>query len=452
MRQKTSKKRVSYLDRKMWRWFEKAHHNLGQLIRIEPTGEVSEKKQIRYLKLPEEKKRAYLERRIKRETDNFLTGKIENPFFGYFEDKRIDYQRIEQRLKQTKDYYRKIKTKSPKIEIVRDWYLAKIDQESAIAEIRKAAKENDGDRLAFFAKRAYLEPDRKIEKTALQILDRYFKKAKPSNSNNNKDFTARDVRYYFKAALYCYGIDNVKVKILRGRRTIIVHRIPKTNRIEIVIPTTTRANHKKLIKLIVHEIETHVLRKKSAEKQETILLLKRSTLPNYIETEEGLAIYNQQQLVGIEPQDPKDLSYILRALGVCWAKERDFRSTYEKLKKISARVYKKARYDQWEDQAEKLAWGTCVRIFRGINNTEKEGNYNPLILRYFRGNLAVWDYVKKGGSISKLYIGKIGLEHLADLRKIGITKPKIRPQFIARDIDRLDKVVADHKNQWDNKR
>jgi len=423
-----------YLDKKLWNYYKKAHHHLGQLVRIEPTGAISDKKKARYSRLVPDKKRAYIERKIRKEMNDFLGNKIENPVFEYYEDEKIEYSKIEKALKRAKNYFLEIKTNDPKQQIIRKWYLEKIEQDYNTAEIRKAARDNDSDRLCYYAKQAYAEPDEKMQRYAEKILKRYLANGGPSNGHGAR-YTARHVRYYFKAALYAYGVDDVKVKILKGRKTIVVRRIPNSNQIEIVLPTTTSANLKKLTKLIVHEVETHVIRKKSGEQQDTLLLLQKNCLPNYIETEEGLAVYNQQKLLGDKPQDPEDLSYVLRALGVCWAKDHDFRSTFNKVKKIAAQVYKKAKDKDWRNRSGKLAWGTCVRIFRGINNTEKPGNYNPLILRYLRGNVAVRNYLKDGGSINKLYIGKVGIEHL---------------KYLARDMGRLSRIVADHQKEWDN--
>jgi len=438
-----------FLDKKFWNYYKKVHHHLGQLIRIEATGAISDKKKKRYLRLTPDKKRAYIERKIKKEMNDFLDNKIKNPVFEYYEDEKIDYAKIEQALDLAKNYFLGIKTTNSKQQIIKKWYLEKVQQDYRMVEIRKAARDNDSDRLCFYVKQAYAEPTDKIQTYAEKVLKNFLSNGVQSNGYRKK-YTARHVRYYFKATLLAYGINDVKVKILKGRKTIVVRRIPNSDQVEIVLPTTTSANLKKLTKLIVHEVETHVIRKKSGEQQNSLLLLQKNCLPNYIETEEGLAVYNQQKLLGNKLQDPEDLSYILRALGVCWAKDHDFRSTFERVKKISAQVYKKAKDKNWESRSEKLAWGTCIRIFRGINKTEKPGNYNPLILRYLRGNIAVRNYLKKGGSINKLYIGKVGIEHLKDLAKLGITKAKIKPKYLARDMGRLTRIVAEHQKEWDN--
>jgi hypothetical protein len=166
-------------------------------------------------------------------------------------------------------------------------------------------------------------------------------------------------------------------------------------------------------------------------------------MPGYIETEEGLAIYNQQVITGKEASEPDDLTYVIRTLGVCLAKENNFRDTFESLVDIIQPVFEHGDANDPETEAKEMVWVTCVRIFRGISDTSKVGNYDPYMWRYMKGNIAVWDFVDSGGDITKLYIGKIGIDHIQDLYEMGITKPAVTPRFIAREMHKLSDIIKE---------
>jgi len=67
--------------------------------------------------------------------------------------------------------------------------------------------------------------------------------------------------------------------------------------------------------------------------------------------------------------------------------------------------------------SEELAWKLCVKTKRGLKNTEIRTSFTKDVI-YFSGNREIERFVKHGGSIEELYVGKIGISDLAIVKKI----------------------------------
>ena len=169
-----------------------------------------------------------------------------------------------------------------------------------------------------------------------------------------------------------------------------------------------RFSEKYVRRLIVHEIGTHAVRAENGRLQPLLVFL--HGLPGYLETEEGLAAYSEY-LTGV--LDNSTLrNYAGRVAAIHHALSHDFLSTYKHMKKFFR---------------DKIAWKLTLRAKRGLKDTSLPGAYTKDVI-YLRGFLAVKKYIQKGGDITKLYVGKIGLKDVPLLTKIpGIVKPKFLP-------------------------
>ena len=63
------------------------------------------------------------------------------------------------------------------------------------------------------------------------------------------------------------------------------------------------------------------------------------------------------------------------------------------------------------------AWTLTLRAKRGLSDTSKPGAFTKDHI-YLKGFLNVKKYAERGGDIKKLYIGKIGIEHVPLLKYI----------------------------------
>jgi hypothetical protein len=74
----------------------------------------------------------------------------------------------------------------------------------------------------------------------------------------------------------------------------------------------------------------------------------------------------------------------------------------------------------------RTAFGTTMRLFRS-------GGYTKDAV-YLRGLLRIMDYLKEGGDIEPLYVGKFGMEHLPIIKELlsreVLKAPLIRPHYL----------------------
>ena len=149
-------------------------------------------------------------------------------------------------------------------------------------------------------------------------------------------------------------------------------------------------------RLIVHEIGTHITRAENGKNQHYKLFY--VGFPNYLITEEGLAVYNEEKAGLLTNNILK--TYAGRVIAVDLALKNSFSTTYNSL---------------LEFFSKEEAWILTLRAKRGLIDTSKAGAC-PKDYLYLAGLYKVKEFVRKGGSIKDLYIGKIGTEHVPLLK------------------------------------
>lgn len=155
---------------------------------------------------------------------------------------------------------------------------------------------------------------------------------------------------------------------------------------------------------IAHEIETHVLRTENGKRQPYEIFVRGTA--NYLRTEEGLAVYNQNLLLTSE--SAKYYWPALNLLAVSWAAEHSFREVYNF---VIAHGFGKVQ-----------AWKIALKVKRGLADTGKHGCFTRE-QSYFAGLQEIKEFVQTGGDLKKLYIGKISLSDLPLLEKLTEIKP-----------------------------
>ncbi|MDA1208835.1 MAG: DUF1704 domain-containing protein [bacterium] len=165
--------------------------------------------------------------------------------------------------------------------------------------------------------------------------------------------------------------------------------------------------------LIAHEIETHILTAENGSHQPYAIF--RNGCANYLDTQEGLAVYNQNRIYS--PYHEKRYNPPRGVLGVAFALEHSFADTRKYL-------HETLGYDT--EKALNLA----ISMKRGLIDTSEPGAFTKSVV-YYRGLRAIEQYVKDGGDLTRLYIGKIALEDLELIERIeGLEKPLILPSFL----------------------
>lgn len=161
--------------------------------------------------------------------------------------------------------------------------------------------------------------------------------------------------------------------------------------------------------LLVHEIGTHVFRYENGRMQ-PFRLLERGTV-GYLRTEEGLAVWNQNQL-GINLGDKKlRPAYLIIAAHMA-----------QKMGFVDLFHFLKSTYNLENDEA----WHLCLKVKRGYKNTDRAGAFTKDII-YWTGLKEVETFFKKGGEIADIYLGKISVKDIPLVRSIpDIKEPRYR--------------------------
>ncbi|MDP9352857.1 MAG: flavohemoglobin expression-modulating QEGLA motif protein [Chloroflexota bacterium] len=164
---------------------------------------------------------------------------------------------------------------------------------------------------------------------------------------------------------------------------------------------------------LVHEVGVHVTRYENGAMQPFLLF--RHGFPQYLATEEGLAVYAEEQ-AGVT-----DVSVLRKYAGRLVATEAAARGSF-------LDVY--SELIEWFAPSE--AYEIAQRVKRGLEDTGYPGGYTK-DLAYFRGYRSVKAHLSQGCNVVPLLVGKVGLQDLSlvdemlDLRLL--VPPKHVPSF-----------------------
>ena len=179
---------------------------------------------------------------------------------------------------------------------------------------------------------------------------------------------------------------NWAIEIRNSSARIAIDSITK----KIIIKNDSNFSLSEIDRLVVHEIETHVLRYENGCKQNYLIF--RKGFPNYLEAEEGLAILSESKNGVLLPKDMAKYCGRLIASYLCF--DMDFSDTFSII----------SEYFNVSDSFDIVA-----RVKRGLIDTEHYGGFTKDQI-YYSGFLEVSNLSKE--KIRKLYLGKIGLENL----------------------------------------
>jgi hypothetical protein len=144
-------------------------------------------------------------------------------------------------------------------------------------------------------------------------------------------------------------------------------------------------------RLVAHEIEVHATRASNGAKQ--ALNIFSTGLPGSLATEEGLALYAEEQVGASSPGTAWRQGVVLQA--VEWAKEMGFFELHQRIAR---------------EADPGLAWGISERLKRGLADPGLPGVYAKDVV-YYQGYRRVTAWLGAGGCLAHLYVGKVGVEH-----------------------------------------
>ncbi len=144
-------------------------------------------------------------------------------------------------------------------------------------------------------------------------------------------------------------------------------------------------------RLIVHEIGTHIMRNENGRKQNCRLFA--LGFPNYLATEEGLAVYNEEKAGLLSNKLMKN--YAGRVMSIHFSLKNSFSTVYTQL----------LEYFNKED-----AFTLTMRAKRGNADTSQPGAFTKDYL-YLKGYYDVKKFAQHH-DVKQLYVGKIGIQHI----------------------------------------
>jgi|GEM_PF-3778008 len=257
------------------------------------------------------------------------------------------------------------------------------------------------------SERLYGVPTRKTSTQARNVVDAAVRTHAKIDAHNIPD---HEILKALKVALQRYGLS--KWKPIASHEPSQGLAIAPGKRIHVQKGITDSLEEIPMI--ITHEVETHVLCEENAARSP--LYLFRKGLAGWSRTQEGLAAYNV--LTQFKKQSVRPLfHWATRVLAVEKALRGSFRDVFELLRQLGLN--------------EEYAFATAYKTKVGIPAVDLPGaNTRPHI--YFSGLHDVQRHVANGGTVEQLYIGRITIEALPRLKKIGWIKPPLfLPRFLA---------------------
>jgi uncharacterized protein (TIGR02421 family) len=163
---------------------------------------------------------------------------------------------------------------------------------------------------------------------------------------------------------------------------------------DLLIGADTRIPVTRVEALIAHEVGTHVLTYLNGKAQRLHQLY--LGLANYDELQEGLAVLAEFMVGGLTGTRMRLLA--ARVIAAYQLVEgADFAEVFHSLNKDYA-------FEQ------RTAFNICVRTFRGGGLTKDA--------IYLRGLVKLLEYIRNGGKMKPLFVGKIAVEHIAIIQEL----------------------------------
>ena len=327
---------------------------------------------------------------LKDEENKFLSDTSYNPQFKYKELK-FDPNNLYARLK-------RIEFPDSPIGIL--WRKKSDEIKRKIELLEARGKDN------FTAKSIHLygAPDKETLALAINEASKMPERFPPQNKKMN----SKEAKTAIEKAIKDYGLKGWSVKI---KKEMVSDAIAgKEN--SVMIREGAVFSEERLRGLIAHEIETHIFTATNGSSQPYKIF--QRGLADYLMTEEGLAVYNQEKTEAGETE--KKYWPASSVIGIYTAMHGSFADVYAEVLK----------YGFSADRA----WKVALKAKRGLADTSRPGAFTKDFV-YFVGHIKILDFIKNGGDLGDLYYGKINMDDLDIVKKVkGLKKPVFLPEWL----------------------
>lgn len=294
-------------------------------------------------------------------------GEVYNPKFTYkYTRTLMDVEKLEEAFQY-----------APKDAIISQKYRSHFEKEKQW--ITTFMQRNEGNFPQLMAK-LYPLPSKEYQLLAHQLLS---DNGITETSDNDELISAAEALVIFEKTLKDAGYSGWQVVLKPIGAKAMVSSLRK----ELTIREGHYFKISEIERLKVHEIHTHIRRFENGTKQPYALF--RYGFPDYLETEEGLAIYNEEVNKVLTALDLK--KYALRVMACVWADNGSLYDVYSKLREFTT---------------ENDSWEIAMRVKRGLIDTSNTGGFYKDQL-YFIGYHKVRKLTPE--IREKLWIGKVGI-------------------------------------------
>lgn len=335
---------------------------------------------------------------LESEKEKFFASDTYNPHFEYKvrENKNAD---VFKKLKSLK----KVVGVDPRIS---DFYLKLIEDKIVVDSLLRSTGNNE--LFTNINKSYYKFPTEKQFKNSTVVLKGNLKKYNlVQNPKEDRVLKFDEIKNAINTTFEVLGLTDWNVSQSlnipkNGMKTGVKGK-------EILIGQEIERSPLLLKKSIIHEIGTHVLRSHNGISCGVPALFK-SNISEYWDTEEGLALYNEEKMGVLTAEYLKHRALMLYAIYI--GESMSFRNLFNVLRGFSK---------------PKEAFDITYRVKRGLSDTSMAGIYTK-DATYFRGFGKVRKTVSENPEIySKLYSGKISLKMVEWVDEGLINKASIVP-------------------------
>ncbi len=254
---------------------------------------------------------------------------------------------------------------------------------------------------AFTDVQLYGSPSRSLVHKAYEILEHVLRQPPAL-----KPTTPTSLKVIFEKALQQYGFAGWNITIKSAVSRVAVSPSKRS----IVIKDTAKFSENDIKSLLAHEIGVHVLRTMNGYRQH-YEVFSSDALPGYLPTEEGLAMINEQRAGALGSNRLR--RFAGRVIAASLALKGSFREVHTELAKFFT---------------PRDAFALTVRVKRGLHDTSAVGGFIKDHV-YLQGKLELDEFVAHGGTLTPLYAGKIGLEHIGLVEQGILLPPVYLPKF-----------------------
>lgn len=310
-------------------------------------------------------------------------------------------------------------------ELILSLYQQKADELLNRAKIVKAIQQNDRSAIGPLCTSLFGAPSCSMEMLKTELVHRM--KTPPVSKDSLTSINAEQMKALVETVLAEYEMKGCSVAI----KNVPSFRIKRgrSHHSHLIIPESFLSSKRRVIELLVHEIEVHLLRSENAH--DSSLLILKQGLDHYLRTEEGLGMYFTRQA---EERGVSRSPGFWNAYTILFAETHSFAETYQHLFEAKKTTYETGGYVDAETRAKESAWKLCVRAYRGVIDPTQPG---PVFTRdhiYLSGFLDVQKFLEtQKEDLGILFAGKSSINHIETLKKIGI-KPAQTPKLVSKEL------------------